>query len=242
MHRRNLLGGLAALFVLPTAGRAASAQSALNQVAGYRGLAGTPFSFDLRIAASGRGTQTAKVLFRSFDSVLVDFTGPASHVGRRILFAGPQMWMALPGSRRPMRITPADRLLGEASIGDILNIDPSVYAAETGAPETVGGKALNTIVAKGRRKGLLYPRVDFLVDGNNRPVISRHYAQSGQLLKQAQYTAFGTEAGRPMLRQMVLQDAASRGTTTSLHFSGYRPGQFPAAWFNQGALHAPLGY
>jgi hypothetical protein len=239
MHRRIFLQALAAVSLAP-APLWASAQNDLNEVAAYRGLDGA-FSFDLEIAASGRGGQRAKVLFRSFESVLVDFNAPASHVGRRILFAGSQMWMALPGSARPLRITPADRLLGEASIGDILNIDPAAYTAREGPAETVDGQALRTIIAEGRGRPL-YPRVDFLVGKSNRPVISRHYAQSGKVLKTAVYTGFGREAGRERLREMRLTEAASRGSTTTLRFDNYRAGQFPAAWFNQAALHTPLNY
>lgn len=220
----------------------ADAQSDLEALSAYRGIAGSPFSFDITITASGRGSQTAKVLFRSYDSVLVDFTAPQTHVGRRILFAGSQMWMALPGSARPLRITPADRLLGEASIGDILNIDPSQYRARDGGSETLQGRSLKVIIAEGKRRGLLYPRVDFLVGAQDRPVLSRHYAQSGKLLKQASYTGYRRSGGGQRLSEMRLFSTAQQDRNTVLGFANYAKGDFPASWFNQSALHTPLTY
>lgn len=235
MLRREFLAAALAATLLPRAARAAP-QEDLNAISAYRGLS-EPFAFDLEILASG-GAQSARVLFQSFDAVLVDFTAPRSHVGRRILFAGPQMWMALPGSARPLRVTPADRLLGEASIGDILNIDPAAYRAEEGEGE--GG--LRRVIAHGQRAGLLYPRVDFLVDSELRPRTSLHYAQSGQVLKTVSYSGFGPEAGRERVTELTISEIASQNAPTALRFRNYRAAQFPASIFNPAAIKTPLNF
>ncbi len=242
MLRRDLLLSALALPLLTLAPRKAAAgpQEDLNALSEYRGL-NEPFTFDLEILASGEA-QRAKVIFQSFDAVLVDFNAPRSHVGRRILFSGPQMWMALPGSARPLRVTPADRLMGEASIGDILNIDPAAYAAEEGEPAEIDGRSLRRVTARGARSGLLYPRVDFFVDEAVRPARSLHYAQSGQVLKTVSYVAFGPEAGRERTQEILISEAASQGAPTRLRFSNYRAEVFPAALFNPAALKTPLTY
>ena len=124
------------LFLVLLLGPAAHADPAadLNAMSLYRGFPGQSFVFDLTVSTFRGGkqvgpTQQSSVYFRDYDAVLVDFSAPASYAGRRILFSGQQMWMALPSSSRSVRISAADRLMGDASNGDILNIDPARYTA-----------------------------------------------------------------------------------------------------------------
>lgn len=43
----------------------------------------------------------------------------AVEAGQKMLMMGDNYWLQMPKSRRPIRITPMQKLLGEASIGDI---------------------------------------------------------------------------------------------------------------------------
>lgn len=42
--------------------------------------------------------------------------------GQKMLMLGDDFWMVLAGSQRPLRVTPLQKLLGDASIGDIATI------------------------------------------------------------------------------------------------------------------------
>lgn len=43
----------------------------------------------------------------------------ATEAGQKMLMLGDNYWLLMPKSRRPIRITPMQKLLGEASVGDI---------------------------------------------------------------------------------------------------------------------------
>src|SRR6201991_205344 len=49
---------------------------------------------------------------------LVLMQSPAEK-GQKVLMLGDDFWLLMPGSQRPLRITPMQKLLGDASTGDI---------------------------------------------------------------------------------------------------------------------------
>lgn len=246
MSRIVLLTLTLLLLALPGAAARADPAADLREMSLYRGFADQPFVFDLTVSTFRGGkqvgpTQQSSVYFRDFDAVLVDFSAPASYAGRRILFSGQQMWMALPSSSRSVRISAADRLMGDASNGDILNIDPARYTATALADETLKGVAYKRISAVANDAGVLYPRVDFLLEpGSNRPYRSYHYAASGKVLKVAQYMRFADDGGRERLSQLLLVDPANGGNYTMMQFRNYRTAELPAGMFAQSAIRNPL--
>lgn len=226
----------------------ADPEADLREMSLYRGFAEEPFIFDMRIATFRGGkqsgpTQQSSVLFRDFSAVLVDFTAPAAYAGRRILFSGQQMWLSLPNTSRMVRISAADRLMGEASNGDILNIDLDLYDIEAHEDEGVEGVDYKRISAVANQPGVLYPRVDFLLDKQtSRPFRSYHFASSGKVLKVAQYVKFGVDGGRERLRQLILLDPANSANYTVMEFSHYRAADLPSALFAPSAIRNPLNY
>ena len=52
---------------------------------------------------------------------LVLMRSPAE-AGQKVLMLGDDFWLLMPGSQRPLRITPAQKLLGDASTGDIATL------------------------------------------------------------------------------------------------------------------------
>lgn len=45
-----------------------------------------------------------------------------TEAGQKLLMLGDNYWLLMPKSRRPIRITPMQKLLGEASVGDISSL------------------------------------------------------------------------------------------------------------------------
>src|SRR5215813_6839389 len=52
---------------------------------------------------------------------LVLMRSPAE-AGQKVLMLGDDFWLLMPGSQRPLRITPSQKLLGDASTGDIATL------------------------------------------------------------------------------------------------------------------------
>src|SRR5438309_7922668 len=61
---------------------------------------------------------------------LVLMRSPAE-AGQKVLMLGDDFWLLMPGSQRPLRITPSQKLLGDASTGDIATMSWSEDYAGT---------------------------------------------------------------------------------------------------------------
>lgn len=225
----------------------ADATSDANQMWSYRGIPNSAFAFQTTVTAYRDGkkkgpTQTADVYFRTYEAVLVDFTAPSSFKGRRILFEGKRMWLALPSSARTIRVSADDRLMGEASNGDILNIPLERYTVAYGADETVDGSTYKRLVATLKSGATsLYSRVDFLVDREtNKPYRSFHFAKSGKLVKIAEYRKFATIGGSERVTQMVLIDPVVTNRFTVMTFSKYREARLPQSMFSKTSIKSEI--
>lgn len=227
---------------------AAGATEDMRAMDAYRGYPTGGFAFDTKIQAYKGGSPTgsaqlATVYFRTHSAVLVDFHGPKAFKGRRILTEGKNMWLSMPTSARTIRVSADDRLMGQASNGDILNIPLDRYKYSYGPQETVGGKAYNRIVAKLKGGSALYARVDFLVQpGSNKPFRSYHFGRSGKLVKIVEYRKFANSGGRQRVTQIALIDPVRTSNVTIMQFNKYRRQKLPASLFSRDAIRGALNF
>src|ERR1700758_4293105 len=75
----------------------------------------------LRSFSNDKETDTwnMKVSGRDGDKSLVEFVSPAIEKGKYLLMLRDAMWIYLPNTSRPLRISPLQRLMGDASNGDV---------------------------------------------------------------------------------------------------------------------------
>ena len=82
-------------------------------------------------------TRQYNVYTRPERESLVVFKSPVE-AGQKMLMLGDNYWLVMPKSRRPIRITPMQKLLGEASVGDVSTLTWSQdYRATLTAQETL---------------------------------------------------------------------------------------------------------
>jgi outer membrane lipoprotein-sorting protein len=151
--------------------------------------------------------------------------------GRSILMLGDQMWLLLPGTKRPMRVTPQQRLLGPAAGGDVARTRfREDYQVQTLTEETLGGVTcwlLDLIArrpASSARKVLLWVAKDGLI-----PLKADFHLASGKLARTAQFEPPIQALGRPVMPGLMLSEA--NGTEVTLHFSNWTKGGVAASLF-----------
>ena len=66
----------------------------------------------------GKATQRWRVSARENGDARLDGLSDKEK-GRAVLMLGDQMWLLLPGSKRPLRVTPQQRMMGSAAGGDV---------------------------------------------------------------------------------------------------------------------------
>jgi hypothetical protein len=166
---------------------------------------------------------------------------------------GDDFWLLMPNSQRPLRITPMQKLLGDASTGDIATMSwaedytgklvgeeaceaPASNSAD--ASTTAGSVAqkqastclhLSLIAA---RKGVTYQRIElWLGKTRHEPVRADLYVLSDKLAKQARFV-MDKPAAPTMVTEMVLTDQVSNHKTTHVRYLSRKERVVPQEWLN----------
>ena len=223
------------------AARVPDARQLLEFIDSLRGYQGQSFTFDISNISFKQNEQkhrnklAVKVLS---DTSLVEFTAPARSKGRKILKQAQNMWIRFPGTRNVLRISPAQRLLGEASNGDVTGTNFSQdYNASYDGTEMLNDKPVLKLNLSASHDKTTYKQVMFYLDSDSHlPLRSDFYARSGKLAKQAYYTQFKEFDGELKLHRMKLVDPIVAGSYTWMMFDNYQKQDLDAAIFHKDAL------
>ena len=173
---------------------------------------------------------------------LVLMQSPAEQ-GQKVLMLGDDFWLLMPGSQRPLRITPSQKLLGDASTGDIATLswaqdyDGQLVGEESCNVEGSGApRPCLHLSLQANRKGVSYQRIElWLGKQRHEPLRADLYVQSDKLAKQARFV-FDRPAAPTLVSEMLLQDQLSTHKLTRVQYLQRQPREVPAAWLNPMAL------
>ena len=155
--------------------------------------------------------------------------------GQKVLMLGDDFWLLMPGSARPMRITPSQKLLGDASTGDIATMSwaedyAGTLVGEEPCPAERAAKTCLHLSLAATRKGLSYQRIElWLGKARHEPVAADLYVLSDKLAKQARFVM--DKAGA-QVNEMVLLDQLGNHKQTHVRYVSRQNKQVPEAWLN----------
>lgn len=222
------------LFTVPLFAETAS--QLLTRSDEYRGSFDS-FSIDVELT-SFEGARSESSKFRVYgkgsDRSVVEFLAPATEKGRFLLMLRDAMWIYLPSSSRPVRISPMQRLMGQASNGDVARTSFSVdYDAKSASED--GDAWLLELEAKD--PSLSYKRILLWLDrATHEPRRADFYVASGKLLKRAHYRKFGTMAGRRVVTEVEIEDLLRTGNRTVMRYANLTARNNPDKMFTRDAL------
>ena len=174
---------------------------------------------------------------------LIRFVAPERDANKLMLKNGNDLWFYDPASQASIRLSPQQRLLGQASNGDVVTVNLAKdYKAELLAEEdTADGER---VMRRAYKLGLsavspdvTYHRVEMWVDAaSSRPIKARFYAESGHLLKTAYYRKYQPQLGRERPTEVVIIDGLDPSWVTVLRYSDYAWRDVPDAWLQRDYL------
>lgn len=175
-----------------------------------------------RYTVFAQGNQQSLVLMQS----------PAEK-GQKVLMLKDDFWLLMPNSQRPMRITPMQKLLGDASTGDIATMSwADDYAAQLVGEETCGEAACTHLSLSAARKGVTYQRIELWVGKAKRePIKADLYVQSDKLAKHARFV-MDKPTAPTAVAEMVLLDRLSNHKETRVRYLARKERTVPEAWLN----------
>ena len=154
----------------------------------------------------------------------------AKEQGKKVLVRDNKFWLFLPSSQRALRITPMQRLSGDASVGDIttLNWQQDYKIIQRQAKGEV--KKL-TLAAK--HKNLNYQRIElWLQSEDNLPLQADLYLLSGKLAKRAEFTLELDKNGQARMQAMTLLNQLHKDKKTIIHYDAISEFNIPSKWFS----------
>jgi outer membrane lipoprotein-sorting protein len=154
--------------------------------------------------------------------------------GQWLLMRGDDMWYFLPAVARPIRITPIQRLLGNASNGDVARVRYAIdYEPSFVGEETIDGTRCTVLELRAKRKGATYQRMRYAVrQSDARPVRAEFFLGSGKQTKTAVFEEPRVEAGETVLTRLVIYDHLKSNSKTVMEFSSFTPHELPDKMFN----------
>lgn len=174
---------------------------------------------------------------------LIRFVAPARDANKLMLKNGNDLWFFDPSSKASIRLSPQQRLLGQASNGDVVTVNLAKdYKADLAGEETVQDgerqpRKCYKLALVGVAPDVTYNKIDMWIDmANSRPVKARFYTESGQLLKTAYYRRYQANLGLERPTEAVIIDGLDPNWVTVMRYSDYAYREIPEAWLQRDYL------
>jgi outer membrane lipoprotein-sorting protein len=242
MATRLLIGALAAAFVIgvppQSLAQGPSAQEILRRADEAR-FPQEGFEVVVRIESleEGRATdgRTLKVLSKGSDNTIVLTVEPASERGQIMLMKGRDLWMFLPRVSQPVRLSLAQRLTGQVANGDIARANfAGDYTPSLAGTERIGNDNLYVLELAAVDRKVAYQRVRYWVrQSDYRPYKAEFYSVSNRLLKTCRYLDFRRLGGKVRPARLVMTDALTQGTESTLLYSDLKLRELPEQIFTK---------
>jgi len=203
---------------------------------------GIEWEIKLESIENGRKqSRTLKIKARDFNS-LAEFISPPKVKGRKLLMIDRNMWFIKPGLRKPVPISPRQKLMGSASNGDIASTNyAGDYDATLVSEDTVKGELCYLLDLTAINKKVTYDRIKYWVSKKRLVgVKAEFFTVSGKIFKSATFE-YGNSIPiegkpKPFVSKMIITDAVIKENVTTMTYSKIRLKKIPDSTFNLNLL------
>jgi outer membrane lipoprotein-sorting protein len=177
------------------------------------------------------------------NNTLAKYTSPANMNDRMVLMVDRNMWFIRSGLKKPVSISPRQKLMGDAANGDIASTNyREDYNAVLLGSEPVRGEDCHVLDLKAANKNVTYDRIKYWVSKSRLVgVKAEFYTISGKLFKTAEFTydnriKIDGEEEIPFISELVIHDAIQQDKVTTLTYSNIKVQPIPDSSFNLNVL------
>jgi len=177
------------------------------------------------------------------NNTLAKFTSPANMNDRMVLMVDRNMWFIRSGLKKPVSLSPRQKLLGDAANGDIASTNyVEDYTGTLLVEEPVRGEPCYVLDLKATNKSVTYDRIKYWVSKERLVgVKAEFYTLSGKLFKTAEFK-YGNRikindvGDAPFVSELVIRDAIQKDRVTTMTYSNIRVEPIPDSTFNLNVL------
>ena len=231
----------AALFFMPCAfAQEMDAAAILKQVDAIRAPSEN-FVFTAKVHSQTANVDyegELQVSVRDTTKSLSLFRKPVKENGRALLMDGPNMWIYIPGTSRPLRISPQQQLTGAVSNADVARtVFRLDYEAGHVEKQPLDGLPALKLDLRARESNVLYPKIELWIAENDlHPLKADFFSLSGKLIRTVQYGGYQDILGRQRPTELRITDAINPAVKATLVYSDFKIKETPLEYYQPSYL------
>ncbi len=200
---------------------------------------GHSFLQDTRVTLKKGNTETASnrliTRVKGHSKSLSIFKEPPTQKDQVLLMIDNNMWMYFPKSRQPIRISPAQQLLGNVSNADVARVVYNIdYKAESVEEETSGTDKLLKLFLKAKTEGAAYGSIKLWLHKDSfKPNKAEFYTLAGRLLKTTYYKGYKQLLGKDRPTLLEVHDAVKKDEITTMEYLSMKIEDTPDNYFQR---------
>ena len=213
---------------------------------------GQPFSLTSTLIEYRNGKQTDTTTLAVYARAdthsgqfrnLIRFVTPQRDTGKMLLKNGNDLWFYDPASKASIRISPQQRLLGQAANGDVVTVNLALdYDATQASHEAIQDgeqqmRSATLLKLSAKTPDVTYHRIDYWIDHNTKqPIKAKFYSASDRLLKTAYYRRFQQQLGALRPSETVIIDGLDPQWVTVMRSSELAFRDIQESWLQRDFL------
>lgn len=217
-----VLGGLVAALSAANATENSDAAVLLKRSDAARGGGAPGLTWEVSVRSTGGGAQDQDMRMRikaAETASLAETLEPLKSKGAKMLQMDRNMWLSKPGLKKPIAISPRQRLSGLAAIGDIAATNYAKdYQAVLLRQDDFKGEPCHVLELSARERQATYDKLIYWISTKRGVgVFAEFLSLSGKRLKTAEFSYENSVAieGKttPFISKMVISDALTDAKT-----------------------------
>jgi len=170
---------------------------------------------------------------------LARFVYPTRDKGKLLLSDWYELWFYTPELRRPIPVSPLQRLSGQISNGDVIvtNFEYAYYPELSGV-EDCGDKRCYKLLLRRKNAKVTWPKIIYRVEtgSENRPFKASYYSLDDKLMKEVWYQNYQPILGRHRPTRIVVHDSRHNKGYSVMEYSDVRLESLPVSFFTRAYL------
>lgn len=205
-------------------------------------IEGIEWRIDIDSIERGRKQERSMRIKARGYNALAEFISPPKVKGQKMLMIDRNMWFIKPGLRKPVPISPRQKLMGGAANGDIASTNyAGDYEPTSISDDTINGEPCYILDLKASSKKTTYDRIKYWVSKERLVgVKSEFFTVSGKKFKTATFEYDNSimigGKPRPFVSKMVITDAVMKDNVTSMTYGKVKLKRIPDSTFNLNLL------
>lgn len=197
------------------------------------------YSVDVKLLDKNKGseeTRTYECKVKGTDKALVKYVTPAVDKGTKVLMVGPDMWVYMPSSAKPIRVSANQKLAGNAAYGDVTRLTfIGNYTPKLVKEDVFEGKkavVLDLNAIDGRP--VTYDRIEYWIDkSTHRPLKAIYMTVAGKPLREGFFEDYRDVFGLQRPNSLRLVDYIVKEHVTLMTFTNSKRGKFSDVTFDK---------